>query len=117
MEDEWHDDEHGPSSLEFWDQPLGRLPPHIAVTDWRASPERELELRRLSYSDYRRTPEWQYRRRQMVQAAERKCQHCGSYSHRLNVHHRSYDRLGNEDPDDLIVLCVSCHRDLHPGRW
>jgi hypothetical protein len=42
------------------------------------------------------------------------------------VHHLTYDRLGHEDPADLIGLCRACHSFLHGrsnydplrvGRW
>jgi len=98
-----------------WEQPIGHLPPHENIKSWHASPEREKELRALPYAEYLRTPEWHYRRRQTIQAAERKCQNCRCYHHLLNVHHRSYERLGNEDPDDLVVLCEHCHLEEH-GR-
>jgi len=98
-----------------WEQPIGHLPAHEQISCWQATSAREKELRALPYTEYLRTPEWHYRRRQMIQAAERKCQNCGRYSHLLNVHHSSYERLGNEDPDDLVVLCASCHHGQH-GR-
>lgn len=28
----------------------------------------------------------------------------------IEVHHRTYARLGNERPGDLTALCCSCHR-------
>lgn len=31
----------------------------------------------------------------------------------LEVHHRTYARLGHELPSDLIVLCSKCHRRHH----
>jgi hypothetical protein len=31
----------------------------------------------------------------------------------LEVHHRTYARLGFEQPDDLIALCHDCHQDHH----
>jgi 5-methylcytosine-specific restriction endonuclease McrA len=96
-----------------WELEIGHMPPHPNVRGWEATPEREAALRRLPYADYLRTDEWQYRRREMVKAAERKCQSCGRPSHLLNVHHLTYERLGNEDPDDLIVLCESCHENRH----
>ncbi len=41
------------------------------------------------------------------------CQKC-EFPHELNVHHRTYERLGQEKiPDDLIVLCRSCHSREH----
>ena len=39
----------------------------------------------------------------------RTCNHDGS-QWRLEVHHRTYARLGNEDVEwDLITLCCQCH--------
>jgi 5-methylcytosine-specific restriction endonuclease McrA len=29
------------------------------------------------------------------------------------VHHRTYARIGSEDPMDLVVLCSRCHRKHH----
>lgn len=31
----------------------------------------------------------------------------------LQVHHRTYERLGAELPGDLQVLCPECHRSVH----
>lgn len=35
---------------------------------------------------------------------------------RLQVHHLTYIRLGNEDLSDLQVLCLGCHRRRHPNK-
>ncbi len=32
------------------------------------------------------------------------------------MHHLGYERLGNERNDDLLVVCVRCHNDLHWGQ-
>jgi 5-methylcytosine-specific restriction endonuclease McrA len=31
----------------------------------------------------------------------------------LDVHHRTYERFGHEDVDDLTVLCRTCHDLFH----
>ena len=31
----------------------------------------------------------------------------------LEVHHRNYERLGRERPEDLVVLCRRCHKLEH----
>jgi 5-methylcytosine-specific restriction endonuclease McrA len=42
-----------------------------------------------------------------------RCQVCGSYSN-LQVHHiRRRSSLGNDEEENLITLCVSCHRVAH----
>lgn len=67
------------------------------------------------YETYIHSPEWQEKRRVMLDWAGGRCQQCG-YSEDLEVHHRTYDRLGSERlPEDLEVLCSPCHALLH-GR-
>ena len=29
------------------------------------------------------------------------------------MHHRTYDNLGDEEPEDLVVLCRKCHATFH----
>lgn len=77
--------------------------------------ERAKESRRKSYRDYLRSPEWRERATAAKETAGWKCQICnkpGNYSS-LNAHHRTYDRVRNELPEDLIVLCGDCHDVFH----
>ena len=34
----------------------------------------------------------------------------------LSVHHRHYDTIGAERPEDVRLLCSKCHADLHFAR-
>ena len=40
----------------------------------------------------------------------------GSRGPRLDVHHKTYARLGCEAPEDLEVLCRACHDERHTRR-
>ncbi len=80
----------------------------------RAWHEREEALRSMPYRDYLQTPEWAERRRGALRRADHACQTCGAGG-RLHVHHRTYERRGEEPPDDLIVLCEDCHLAVHTG--
>lgn len=71
------------------------------------------ELRSMLYRDYLRTSEWQQRRKQHLKSAGFRCQLCNSGGKRLNVHHRTYARRGQEYFKDLIVLCETCHEIFH----
>jgi hypothetical protein len=64
------------------------------------------------YAEYLASPEWRVRRDRAVARAEGRCQLCNSAKH-LNVHHRTYARIGRERPTDLIVLCRECHEHFH----
>jgi replicative DNA helicase len=76
------------------------------------SQERLAELRTMPYEEYLSTPEWLVRRDQALERTGSRCQVCYG-SDNLNVHHRTYERRGNEDPMDLTVLCQSCHSWFH----
>lgn len=56
---------------------------------------------------------WRLTRQVALERAGHKCQLCASDCGPLQVHHRSYDRLGCEEPEDLTVLCDGCHGAHH----
>lgn len=64
------------------------------------------------YDWYIKSPQWKQRAAAMVVRAGFRCQRCGS-PRDLNVHHKTYIRLGEELPEDLEVLCRRCHRKEH----
>jgi len=71
------------------------------------------ELRAMRYQEYLRTPEWQSRRAHHLKSAGFRCQVCNAGSVPLEVHHRTYERRGNEYFNDLIALCRPCHDLFH----
>ncbi len=73
------------------------------------------KLKSMAYEEYLQTPEWQERRKRALKAAKYRCQVCYSKDN-LNVHHRTYERLGEELPSDLTVLCYECHGLFHHNR-
>lgn len=66
---------------------------------------------RVNYADYIRSPEWRVKATIMKARANWQCQNCGRAASdaTLDVHHLTYERLGYERQDDLLVLCRSCH--------
>jgi 5-methylcytosine-specific restriction endonuclease McrA len=64
------------------------------------------------YSAYLRTPEWKATRFMILEIRSHKCELCES-TYRLEVHHKTYKNLGCEPPEDLQLLCRSCHSSLH----
>ncbi len=73
---------------------------------------RTSELRKMPFEEYRRTPEWRSRRNRVLLRAGNRCELCGTRE-RLDVHHRTYERYGEEQLGDLIALCRSCHQRFH----
>lgn len=67
----------------------------------------------MNYRDYLNSPEWSDRKdRHYKKHKNTRCRACGSVEH-LDVHHKTYKRLGNESKTDLITMCRSCHSFLH----
>jgi hypothetical protein len=71
------------------------------------------ELKIMTYSKYLQTPEWQERRLHHLKSADYRCQVCNSSNQPIDVHHRTYERRGEEQFKDLIALCRSCHELFH----
>lgn len=74
--------------------------------------DRAEELQRMAYREYLRTPEWRVTRAQALERAGNCCSLDVTHADDLEVHHRTYERVGHELAADLVVLCHDCH-DLH----
>lgn len=72
-------------------------------------------MRSRRYERYLRTPKWHTTRAAAIRRAGGKCQRCGAVEG-LEVHHRTYARLGRERPEDLVVLCRRCHGGAHDAQ-
>lgn len=64
------------------------------------------------YRTYIGSPAWARKRVQYFVAYGKKCQACTATTG-LQVHHVSYDRLGDEPLGDLVGLCETCHQLVH----
>lgn len=76
---------------------------------------------RPAYESYLRTRRWREFRAQALERAHGTCEHCGisESTHRLlvlDVHHKTYKRLGREAPGDVEVLCRPCHESADRER-
>ena len=66
----------------------------------------------MNYRQYLKSDTWRQKAKQTVKQAGYKCALCSGVIG-LQVHHRTYKRLGRELPEDLIVLCRACHERHH----
>jgi hypothetical protein len=71
------------------------------------------ELRAMPYVEYLQTSEWKNKRLKTLKRSGYHCQLCNKSDVMLNVHHRTYERLGCERIGDLITLCHDCHEKFH----
>lgn len=68
-------------------------------------------IRRI-YESHLSSKYWKDLRKSVYERSDYKCERCGS-CHLLQVHHRTYERLGCERLDDVELLCLGCHRSHH----
>jgi hypothetical protein len=102
-----------------WANQKGRGPVSLdeataeAVAEIFEPRHRDPILSKLPYEDYLKTPHWLVTRSEALMRAGFQCRRCYAEGVRLDVHHISYERLGRESMDDLIVLCGQCHAAAH----
>ena len=65
----------------------------------------------MDYREYMDSESWIEFSRKIRERIGR-CENCGSIKE-LHVHHVSYEHIGEERPQDVGVLCKSCHTALH----
>jgi len=65
------------------------------------------------YYAYLSSSAWQRKRVVVLNRAGYRCERCTSDAQPLHVHHKTYERLGDELPEDLTVLCKKCHEKEH----
>jgi len=75
---------------------------------WVVEPE-------INYYDYIKSSSWRARAGIAKEAAGFRCQLCNRHKDEvtLHAHHRTYERLGDELPEDITVLCADCHAKFH----
>lgn len=67
-----------------------------------------------SYKEYLKSEHWQNVRRKRLSNG-RKCEYCGNGEF-IEVHHKTYKRLGRERYSDLMLLCHNHHTALHKAE-
>lgn len=110
----------GASEIDAADRPLRELAPRnpAKIGTQRKGNSKfitQLEKERIDYPEYLQSATWQTKRRKKLVQANGRCQVCGSDA-RLEVHHNTYARVGNERMSDLLVLCRECHQLFHDER-
>lgn len=67
-----------------------------------------------AYADHLASEKWQRIRRKVLERAKNLCEGCLERA-ATQVHHKSYDHLGEEFMFELLALCQECHERLHPS--
>jgi len=67
--------------------------------------------RTLPYREYLKTPWWSLVRDRTIKRARGSCELCQRAEAR-EAHHTTYERVGQEKPDDMVALCRHCHQHI-----
>lgn len=68
-------------------------------------------MNREEYLGYLRSEEWCEKRKEFLEDENYECEECGEKA--KEVHHINYGSLGDEEREDVMVLCKECHEDKH----
>lgn len=69
-------------------------------------------MTKAEYATYLQSSTWEILKTAALERFDRRCAICYS-ADELEVHHRTYDRLGDEFISDLVPLCRLCHKRHH----
>jgi hypothetical protein len=74
-----------------------------------------LQRGRVPYLEYLQTEGWKRRSKEAMERAGYKCalDNRSGNEYTLHTHHKTYENIGHEKPEDLIVLCDECHGKFH----
>jgi len=64
---------------------------------------------RERYNRRIRSTQWKNLKRDLIRLRGNQCERCAGVT-ALELHHKTYERLGFEQPSDLELLCYDCHR-------
>lgn len=81
------------------------------------SPRNSRVVQNMNYSEYINSDQWRAKRLQYLRwrfgyRTRWHCENCPS-KEPIEVHHKTYDHLGDEKMIELIALCRSCHSIAH----
>lgn len=102
------------------EQPKVKPKPRVFVPYTDSTPEIQPQKQLMFISSaekmaYMKTEQWAKLKQTRLKIAQNKCECCSS-THRLHLHHVTYERLTQEHIDDVAILCGGingCHNRIH----
>jgi len=73
----------------------------------------------INYKNYLKSNAWKDKRKYFIIKYKNICQCCKweFLDKDLNVHHHTYTRIWKELDDDLTLVCLKCHYNIHFRNW
>ncbi len=86
-----------------------------SIDDITAYYMRQANDKNLYFTYINESPNWRLKRETRFNIDKGICQSCGKtiYLNSFHCHHIAYNTLFNEDMQDLVSLCWSCHQEEH----
>lgn len=82
--------------------------PGLSLNKYSKISKRE---RRKNYDSYLKSNRWREFKKLIIDKRGEMCEKCGVKA--TDLHHKTYARLFNELPEDVLLLCRSCHEAIH----
>lgn len=74
--------------------------------------EKPLSRHQKAYLKYLESEHWAQIKLDLYAVRGFQCEVCFS-TRSIQVHHKTYERIGREEPQDVILLCRPCHKKAH----
>lgn len=65
-----------------------------------------------NYEQYLKTEHWRLKKKEYSSVYKKECAICGDKK-KLHLHHKTYENVGKENLEDLVLLCEKCHYEIH----
>jgi 5-methylcytosine-specific restriction endonuclease McrA len=65
------------------------------------------------YNQYLKTPQWERKRHAVMKRSQGICEGC-RVNKAVQVHHLTYEHVGDEFLWELVAVCRMCHSRIHP---
>ena len=77
--------------------------------------DKEVQKTTKKYLKYLKSKKWATKKNIILAIKGHKCAICGD-TENIDVHHLTYERIFNEDIEDLEPVCRKCHKKIHSGE-
>lgn len=75
-----------------------------------------LKAKKTKYRIYLNSKKWRAFKKSVLKKRGNICERCKLETEKLDLHHKTYARLFNELPEDVELLCRSCHEIEHDKK-
>jgi hypothetical protein len=74
-------------------------------------------MAKVNYYEYINSPAWSAKRTSFLASGHKRSRYCYTcrrpWQKGWHIHHLTYERLGEENFNDLTVICPICHEKIH----